>query len=364
MVLLGTSAPLITRLATKPSQVGPAFYNKVTLPIGVLLGALLGTVPFLHWKGTSKEFAKRVGIAGALAALATGAGVAFGARGVLYVLFLLVALFAFTSNVLKTWDEARAKRFRVAGGYLAHVGLGLMLAGIVTSSAFDRTQKVVLTLNESKQVMGYTLTFKGVDKPTPTAREAMLVEVREGGGRSYVARPRMFRNEKSNQLVSNPDVRMRLTHDVYVSPIEFDPGRSPENGVTVELAKGETQKAGPFEVTFDGFDMSGGHGEAQRLSIGARLTVRHGKDTQQVTPYISSSGTGFSSDPVPLAGVEGAAVAIAGVNAGAGRVQLQVSGVGGGVAKRAVLRNKKLKAQTDDYLACICRRDRAAGGVP
>jgi len=337
MVLLGTSAPLITRLATKPSQVAPAFYNTVTLPIGILLASLLGVVPFLHWKGTSKEFAKRLGLAGTLAVVTSAVGIAVGARGALYVAFLLVSLFAFFSNALKTWDEVRAKRFRVAGGYLAHVGLGLMLAGIVTSSAFDRTQKVVLTLNESKQVMGYTLTFKGVDKPTPTAREAMLVEVREGGGRSYVARPLMFRNEKSNQLVSNPDVRMRLTHDVYVSPIEFDPGRSPENGVTVELAKGETQKAGPFEVTFDGFDMSGGHGEAQRLSIGARLTVRHGEDTQQVTPYISSSGTDFSSDPVPLAGPKGAAVAISGVDAGAGRVRLQVSGVGGGVAKRAVL---------------------------
>lgn len=337
MVLLGTSAPLITRLATKPSQVGPAFYNKVTLPIGILLAALLGTVPFLHWKGTSKEFAKRVGVAGALAALATGAGVAFGARGVLYVLFLLVALFAFFSNVLKTWDEARAKRFRVAGGYLAHVGLGLMLAGIITSSAYDRTQKVVLTLNESKQVMGYTLTFKGVDKPTPTAREAMLVEVRDGSGGSYVARPRMFRNEKSNQLVANPDVRMHLTHDVYVSPIEFDPGRSPENGLTVELAKGETGNAGPFAITFDGFDMSGGHSEAQRVSIGARLTVRRGNDSQHVTPFISSTGTRFASEPVPIAGLPGASVSIGGINAGAGRVRLQVSGVSGGVAKTAVL---------------------------
>jgi cytochrome c-type biogenesis protein CcmF len=339
MVLLGTSAPLITRLAwwTKPSQVGPAFYNRVTLPIGILLGALLGTVPFLHWKGTSKEFAKRLGISASLAVLATGAGLAFGARGVLYVAFLLVALFAFFSNLLKTLDEVRAKRFRVAGGYLAHVGLGLMLAGIVTSSAYDRSQKVVLTLNESKQVMGYTLTFKGVDKPTPTAREAMLVEVREQGGRSYVARPRMFRNEKSNQLVANPDVRVRLTHDVYVSPIEFDPGRSPEVGQTMDLGKGETGQAGPFSVTFDGFDMSGGHTEAQKISIGARLTVRSATGSQQVTPYLSSSGAGFASEPVPLVGLNGAAISISGVNAGAGRVRLRVDGVGGGVAKRAVM---------------------------
>jgi cytochrome c-type biogenesis protein CcmF len=203
------------------------------------------------------------------------------------VAFLLLALFAFVSNLLKTVDEVRQKRFRTAGGYLAHVGLGLMLAGIITSSAYDRTEKVVLPLGQSRQVMGYTLTFKGVEKPKPTSREAMLVEVREAGGTTYMARPRMFRNEKSNQLVANPDVRVHLTHDLYVSPIEFDPGRPAATGQTVEIAKGETGKVGPLAITFDGFDMSGSHGDAQPVSIGAKLTVRNGASEQRITPRLT-----------------------------------------------------------------------------
>jgi len=337
MVLLGTSAPLITRIVTKPSQVGPAFYNRVTLPVGILLASLLGVVPFLHWKGTSKEFRKRLLVAGALAAVATGVGTAVGAHGVLYVAFLLVALFAFFSNLLKTTDEVRTKRFRAAGGYLAHVGLGLMLAGIITSSAYDRSEKVVLPLGESKQVMGYTLTFKGVEKPKPTSREAMLVEVREAGGRTYLARPRMFRNEKSNQLVANPDVRVHLTHDLYVSPIEFDPGRPAETGRTLEIAKGETAKVGPVSILFDGFDMSGSHGGTAKVSIGARLTVATGTVSQLITPRLTSGENAFIGEPVAVPGVQGVTVAITGVNASAGRVRLALTGLGGGVAKRAVL---------------------------
>ncbi len=337
MVLLGTSAPLITRLATKPSQVSPAFYNRVILPIGIVLASLLGTVPFLHWKGTSKEFRSRLSVAAVLAVACAAGALVLGAHGVLYVTFLLVSLFAFFSNLMKTYDEARLRRFRVAGGYLAHVGLGLMLAGIIISSAYDRSQKVTLALNQSKQVMGYTLTFRGVDKPTPTAKEAMLVEVQGKGESSYIARPHLFRNPKSNQLVANPDVRMHLTHDIYVSPIEFDPGRAPEIGETVDLAKGETGKAGPFEVTFDGFDMTGSHSEGRPVSIGANLTVRKGDAVQKVTPFITSTDAGFSADPVPLNAVQGASIAIAAVNASSGRVRLSVGGVGGGVSKRAVL---------------------------
>ncbi len=262
-----------------------------------------------------------------------------GAHGVLYVTFLLLAVFAFFSNLLKTWDEARQGKMRSAGGYLAHVGLGLMLTGIVISSAYDRSEKVVLPLGQSRQVMGYTLTFKGVDKPTPTARDAMLVEVKEKGGRSYVARPHLFRNEKSNQLVANPDVHMQLTHDVYVSPIEFDPGRAPENGDTLDLGKGDTGKVGPLAVTFDGFDMSAAHGEdQQKVAIGARLTVKGPARTQQLTPFLRSSGNGeFIGDPVAIAGFNGATVALNGINANTGHVRLSVAGFGGGVAKSAVL---------------------------
>jgi cytochrome c-type biogenesis protein CcmF len=95
------------------------------------------------------------------------------------------------------------------------------------------------------------------------------------------------------------------------------------------------------------------HNEAQRVSIGARLTVRTDAGAQSVTPFITSAGNGFASTPVPLQGVDGAAVSIAGINAGAGRVRLQVSGVGGGVAKRAVLH----KGETLSYRGVAIRFD-------
>jgi len=338
MVLLGTSAPLITRLASEPSQVSPAFYNRVTLPIGILFAALLGVVPFLHWRGTHEVFRKRVAVSLAAAAVLTAVGAAAGARGFLYLVFLFVSLFAFVSNLVKTVEEARKARLRAAGGYLAHVGLGLMLAGIITSSAFDRSEKVVLPLGEAREVLGYTLTFRGIEKPTPTAKDAMLVEVTDESGRTYTARPRMFKNEKSNQLVANPDVRVRLTHDLYIAPIEFDPGRAAESGSTLELGKGESATVGPYTITFSGFDMGGTHAEGQAMTFGAILSVAAGGVTSQVKPMLVPGGQGFVPRPVPLPGETGATIAIDGVNADAGKVRLAVAGLGGGVAKRVQLR--------------------------
>jgi len=337
MVLLGTSAPLITRLASEPSQVSPAFYNRVTLPIGVLFAALLGVVPFLHWRGAHEVLRRRVAVSAGIAGALTGIGLLLGARGFLFTLFLFVSLLAFLSNLIKTVEEIRASRFRSAGGYLAHVGLGLMLAGIITSSAFDRTAKVVLPLDESKQVLGYTLTFRGIEKPTPTARDAMVVEVKDPAGRTYLARPRMFRNAKSNQLVANPDVRVSLTHDLYIAPIEFDPGREPDDANTLELGKGESGQAGPFRITFTGFDMSGAHGEGTMISFGALLEVVVDGQTHKVQPTMASGPAGFEATAVALPGTRGATVKITGVNANAGQVRLAVSGVASGIATRASL---------------------------
>ena len=339
MVLLGTSAPLITRLATKPSQVSAAFYNTVTMPIGIVLACLLGTVPYLNWRGVTNSFRSRILTSGALAVACAGAGFALGAHGALYLAFLFASLFAFFSNVFKTIDEARVRRFASSGGYLAHVGLGLMLAGIITSSAYDRTEKVVLPLGQARQVLGMTLTFQGVDKPTPTSRDAMLVQVKDTNGATYIAHPRMFRNDKSNQMVANPDVHVRLTHDVYISPIEFDPGRPPASGDVVELGKGETTSVGGLNITFQTFDMSGGHQDTAALAIGATLAVSRDGKTATVTPVLTSTAQGFESQPVAVPLASGATVRIDGVDASSHRVRLAFTGLApGGIAARATLR--------------------------
>ena len=52
VITAGTSAPLLTAFLENPGQVGPEFYNRVNLPIALLVALLLALVPFLTWKGT------------------------------------------------------------------------------------------------------------------------------------------------------------------------------------------------------------------------------------------------------------------------------------------------------------------------
>lgn len=329
MVLLGTSAPLLTRLAEKPSQVGPSFYNQVTLPIGIAVALLLALVPHLGWKQPGERLLGRFLTSGLAAAGIAALAVALGARGSLYLLLLAASSFAAGSNLWRLAEALRARAPVRAGGHLAHLGLALMLAGIVASSAFDRAAKVSLPEGQQVRALGRTLVFRGVDTTTLPGKQQMLVEVRDASGTTWTARPLMWNNPKSNQLVANPDLRVRLSHDLYVAPIEWRPGRPPAPANTVEIGKGESAQVGGFRLRFERFERGEAHGGGGPFSIGARLTLGRDGGEWALVPSLTMGEGGTTSSRVELPGVPGGWIEIAGIDADQGRVRLALGGIGG-----------------------------------
>ena len=75
----------------------------------------------------------------------------------LHLLFVLLASLALGANLKKTADKALAGGLRAAGGYLAHVGVGIILLGMILRFAFC-TQfqiKAIDTLNTRSAAMKY-----------------------------------------------------------------------------------------------------------------------------------------------------------------------------------------------------------------
>ena len=55
------------------------------------------------------------------------------------------------------------------------------------------------------------------------AKQAMEVTVTEGR-KTWKAYPKLYMNEKTGQLMANPDVRTSFLLDLYVSPQSYEPG--------------------------------------------------------------------------------------------------------------------------------------------
>ena len=255
VILLGTSAPLLTRLTGNPSQVQTSFYTKTTIPAAILLALLAGLVAFVSWKGeTWKKLAESS--RRSLLVAAAGIVVAFfvGARERTSLVILFFAIFAADMNLRAVVRKARGGKFGGAGGYLAHVGLGIMLAGIVVSGVYAQSTRLTLPRNQPVMVEGSKLTFVRIVPGTATSKQAMEVRVEAPKGKTYYAYPKMYINTKTNQLMVNPAIRNSVLSDFYIAPQSYDPGQAEQVGRDVRLTKGTTTAIEGTGFTFREFN--------------------------------------------------------------------------------------------------------------
>jgi cytochrome c-type biogenesis protein CcmF len=328
VILTGTSAPLLTRVMATPGQVGPAFYNRVNLPIALLIACLLALVPYLTWRGeTPRAVARKLLWPGLFAVALAIAAAVWRVDQPLHVLFAFLAALALASNLQKVAEKARSGGLAGAGGYLAHVGVGVILLGVLASTGYDRSAKVTLVQGVAQRVDGMTLTFVRFIPRQGREKERMEVEVARRGERFKVY-PKFFVNSRTRQLMVNPDIRSFGFMDLYVSPIEYDPGEP-----RLELAQGEAGSVGKTQVRFVRFDLQA-EGNAlvqmaagRTVTVGAVLQVTQNGKTGTVRPlYRLNPADGRVETPqMPLPG--GGAVMVSGINATTGKVLLDLGGL-------------------------------------
>lgn len=342
VITAGTSAPILTRFMESPSQVGPEFYNRVNFPIAAVIAGLLAFVPYLTWKGEelSSILRKMVGPAVFAALVAVAAGL-WAVRDPLHLGFVFLASLALATNLHKASLKFRAGGLKSGGGYLSHVGVGVILLGVLASSAYDQSTKATLIQGVPKKVGDLSLTFKRFLPREGFLKERMEVEVARAGEKPFFVYPKLFANDRTKQVMANPDIKSSPFQDLYVSPIDYDPGMS-----KLQLVKGQTGKLGDLEVKFENFDLSiAGNALANMqsgkpLTIGAVLAVTRGGQTTAVTPiYRLDPATGeVQTPPIGLPG--GGAVLVSGINASNGAVEIELPGVAG-AAKLSVDVTKK-----------------------
>ncbi|PYQ67033.1 MAG: hypothetical protein DMF54_05990 [Acidobacteria bacterium] len=191
--------------------------------------------------------------------LAVGTGVvilalALGARDLSSLAFLFLAGFAADMNLRAVLRKAKNGKLTGAGGYLAHVGVGIMLAGIVVSGVYTRSQRLTLVRDRPTKVGDKTLTFLRVVPGTATRKQAMEIRVETAAGKVGYAYPKMYVNTKTGQLMANPAIRRSAVLDDYISPQQYDPGQPERVGRDVALRKGTTTNVEGTGFTFREFN--------------------------------------------------------------------------------------------------------------
>lgn len=228
-VFLGTVYPALVELARgQEVALGASFYNRVFGPLALLLLLLLGVCPALLWRHTEgARLLARLWPGGAAAALVLGTALALGAReAVALVGFAAVGFAAGTvlPDLLQAaafWREGQAPRRpdrRRVGAHLVHLGVLLMAAGIVGSSAYKTEHQVVLLPGEEVTVSGYTLRYvqplRGVDQAKQ--RTAVELALARGGKALGTLTPERNFHWNVGQVVTEVALRSSWKEDLYV----------------------------------------------------------------------------------------------------------------------------------------------------
>jgi cytochrome c-type biogenesis protein CcmF len=296
LIFLGTSSPIITGLFGDSSQVNISFYNNVNLPIAVVMCILLGLAPFLRWREKDvKSLLMNIIPSLIISTISCAIVVIFGIRNPVKIIFLWSAFFALWSNVI-VFSRFIKFGWRQTGAPLSHIGVALLLAGIIISGTLQESDKVILKKNIPEKVFNeYELIYSGMIMASD-GKDILNIKVKKGN-QNYTAHPRFYKTKYNQSVMREPDVKTGLFYDLYISPLErrVQSTQFSQPNILV-LQRGETKEIKGIQINFVDFDMNP-HADTGPMKVGAKLEISDDNWTQEATPLITMGSTGQKSEP-------------------------------------------------------------------
>jgi cytochrome c-type biogenesis protein CcmF len=245
-VLWGTVFPIVNEALTGLRlAVGPPFFNRVFVPIGLAILAMTGLGPLISWRRMSRRALLRLLKAPVAAGVATIAALALGgvrSTGAL----LAFGLCAFTGGAIagefvrgsrihrregRAWGPALRSTLlrnrRRYGGYVVHLGVVLIAIGF--AGGYGKLERSAeLSRSQSMDVGAYTLTY--TDSRTSETEEKQINEVAllvtRGDERVGSLHPQRNFHLAQRQTQSEVAIRTTPVEDLYVVLTSFDPDGS------------------------------------------------------------------------------------------------------------------------------------------
>jgi len=236
-ILSGTLFPVFSEWFTGSRiSVGAPFFNKVNIPLGLLLLFLTGVGPLLAWRKTSGESLRRnfaipsaVGVGGA------GLVILLGARDFYAIVCYMLSAFVVATIAMEFYRGAKVIRARSGlnwlssameltlrntrryGGYIVHFGMVMIFVGLA-GQAFNKEVQKEIGIGGTVKIGPYELLLQAVDQKQEKnyMAERMIVEVMKDHKPVMILFPerRNFpTNQESGTMVA---IYSTLREDLYV----------------------------------------------------------------------------------------------------------------------------------------------------
>jgi cytochrome c-type biogenesis protein CcmF len=243
-VLFATMFPTLSEAVTgERITVGPPFFNKWMLPIGLMLLMLTGIGPLLAWrKSTLKNLGRQFLWPVAACVVTLAAVTAFGIR--LWVSGICFGLCAFVAgtvvqefvrganvrrgatgtDIVTALIGLVGRNKRRYGGYIVHLGVVLIFLGFA-GEGFKLEEEVALTPGQEVTVGRFTMRNDALKVAEDDQKQMITayVSVFEDGKQIDTMYPsKYFYRKHENQPTTEIAIRRRPSEDLYIVLANFD----------------------------------------------------------------------------------------------------------------------------------------------
>ncbi|MFT4522165.1 MAG: cytochrome c-type biogenesis protein CcmF [Bacteroidia bacterium] len=302
-------------------------YNLWQLPMAIIIALLSGFIQFFNYRKTGTKNLKRRLLIIALSSLVVSTALifAFGFTSkheIKLMLLMYAAVFSLIGNSLFIYKALRFK-WSLSGGSIAHIGFGLMLIGIMVSSANQEVisintrvsygegfnpketrENILLYEGETVAMNDYTVQFIGDTMISPSTYYKVHYTNNKTGETFNLAPNAQYNPDQG--LMPNPDTRHYLTKDIYtyVSSVpDFEKDEEVwQNEDTTVVSFGDTLLVNNYLAIFDKVTSVFGDTVAKDF-VGYRMEIASirvlGKDTTYVSNPVFGVKDGLSAFNIP-----------------------------------------------------------------
>ncbi|MFZ9687627.1 MAG: cytochrome c biogenesis protein CcsA [Chitinophagaceae bacterium] len=259
-IIILTSLPFFNKLFGTKWAIGEDVefvYNRIMILVAIILGVLTAMTQYLKYKNTTRKYLwSKLWIPSIVAlvlsfSISYFGGIQYDKYGMGYLAAIHLALFSSVYAVIANFHYLASIvkwKMKAAGASIAHVGFGMMLVGILISSAKkelisenrtgiavaglkdakgkdeDPRENVTLIYNIPTPMGKYTVTYLGdstVEKDNRVYFKIKFLKTDTSDNsitEEFDVRPNAFlmKSGEGTQLSSNPGARHYLSNDVFV----------------------------------------------------------------------------------------------------------------------------------------------------
>jgi cytochrome c-type biogenesis protein CcmF len=231
IVLFGTLYPIFAEAFGRKLSVGAPYFNRLFPYPVILLSLLMGIAPLLHWKNNHfNRLKKPLFKTFIMAFLLSGVSVFF--TETFYFWVFLGVFLAVWIGILSiyhwlafiTYIKTGFKRFRkmtptFLGMSLAHLGVAVMLIGIVFTSYFSIEKDLRISMGETVQVGKYQFKMKSLHDTSKDNYQAtqIIFQVWSLKEPLFEMKPEKRYYLASHQLMTEAAIEPHLLRDLYIA---------------------------------------------------------------------------------------------------------------------------------------------------